>query len=300
MCQVKGICPTFFTLRSATSFEKTSLLKKGESWTMGVTPFADMTPEEFKTKVITDQCKHSFAKHQQLHDAKEKLYKGRRLDVTSPSSVNWVTAGKVTAVKNQGSCGSCWSFSTTGSIESRTAIHDNAAPISLSEQELVDCDTNDHGCQGGSMAYGMMYDEEHNGLCMESAYPYHPSQGTCQSSTCQHYDPVKGYEMVYGGESGLETAVAAGPVSIAIEADQMSFQLYTGGVFTGSCGTSLDHGVLAVGYDNDYSGGSYWLVKNSWGATWGESGYIRMCKDCDKNGSQGQCGIAAQPVYPQI
>jgi len=142
------------------------------------------------------------------------------------------------------------------------------------------------------------YAEDHNGLCLESEYSYHATQGTCVSSSCTHYSPVSDYNSVFQGESYLETAVAAGPVSIAIQANQMAFQLYTGGVFSGTCGTQLDHGVLAVGYDN--SGESYWLVKNSWGASWGESGYIRMCKDCDKNGSSGQCGIAQAAVYPII
>merc|ERR1719208_336395 len=115
-------------------------------------------------------------------------------------------------------------------------------------------------------------------------YPYEAVDGTCTSSSCTHYDAISGYQDVNFGESSLEAAVAQGPVSIAIEADQMSFQLYTGGVFSGSCGTSLDHGVLAVGYGTD-DDGDYWIVKNSWGSSWGESGYIRLCRDCDKNGS---------------
>lgn len=273
---------------------------KGLSWTLGVTPFADMTPKEFKDMVVTDQCKDSFQKDAKLIKAKNKLLQGRRRAIVdNPSSVDWDTAGKVTNVKNQGSCGSCWSFSTTGGIESRTAIANNASPVSLSEQELVDCDTNDHGCNGGSMVYGIMYSEEHDGLCTESEYPYKAVAGTCMSSGCDHVSPTTGYEIVYGGESALETAVAAGPVSIAIEADQMAFQLYTGGVFSGSCGTALDHGVLVVGYGTD-AGQKYWKVKNSWGASWGESGYIRMCKECGKNGSDGECGIADLPVYPKI
>jgi len=213
--------------------------------------------------------------------------------------VDWVAQGKVSDVKNQGSCGSCWSFSTTGCIEARTAIANGATPISLSEQELVDCDDNDNGCEGGAMQNGFVYAMEHNGLCLESAYPYTATDGTCKSSSCTHYSPVSSYKSLSYGESYLEEAVAEGPVSVAIEADQMTFQLYAGGVLDGSCGTSLDHGVLAVGYSND-SSEPYWKIKNSWGSSWGEAGYIRLCKNCGKNGSAGQCGLAADASYAVI
>jgi len=240
-----------------------------------------------------------FQKNAKLNRAKSKLDKGRRrlASVNTPSSVDWVASGKVSDVKNQGQCGSCWSFSTTGAIESRCAIANGGSPLSLSEQELVDCDTRDDGCNGGAMQNGFLYAEEHSGLCLESAYPYTAAGGTCKSSSCTHYDEIQSYTSVSSGESNLEAAVAEGPVSIAIEADQMSFQLYSGGVLTASCGTALDHGVLAVGYDNDYST-PYWKVKNSWGATWGEDGYIRLCKGCGKNGEEGECGLAADASYP--
>merc|ERR1719232_445353 len=201
-----------------------------------------MTPEEFKNKVVGNYCEPRFKKTKDSHAAKTKLHEGRRRVVLdnlkgNPSSVNWNTAGKITAVKNQGSCGSCWAFSTTGAIEGRTAIHDNAKPVSLSEQELVDCSTRDAGCNGGAMQDGFLYDEEHNGLCLESDYAYRAVAGTCMSSYCTHHSPVSSYNSVYTGEEYLEAAVADGPVSIAFEADQMSFQLYSSGVFSGTCGT---------------------------------------------------------------
>jgi len=280
---------------------------EGHSYTMGITPFADMTAEEFKQKVVGQECKHDFDKKAKKNEAIEKLRTGRRRAVGgNPDKVNWVTAGKVTAVKNQGSCGSCWSFSTTGSIEGRTAIANNASPVSLSEQELVDCDKSDHACNGGSMDLGMEYAASNKGLCLESEYSYHAVAGTCVESSCTHHSPISSHTDVAFGEDALETAVAAGPVSIAIEADQSAFQLYTGGVLdSSSCGAGLDHGVLAVGYDNTASD-KYWIVKNSWGSSWGENGYIRFCKDCNKNclfGSfhcKGQCGIAAAAVFPVV
>lgn len=272
---------------------------EGHSWTLGLTPFADMTPEEFKTKVIGNECADNFEKNKKLKRAKAKLRQGRRMvSEGNPSSVDWVAQGKVTPVKNQGSCGSCWSFSTTGSIEARCAIAKNSSPISLSEQELVDCDQVDSGCNGGAMDNGFNYVVQNSGLCEESAYPYEAARGFCQSSTCTHYDAITGHvDVESGSSSALEDAVAKGPVSIAIEADQMSFQLYRGGVFSGDCGEGLDHGVLLVGYNNDASE-PYWKIKNSWGSSWGEQGYIRFCKDCDKNNGDGQCGLTLDASYP--
>jgi len=272
---------------------------EGKSWTLGLTPFADMTPEEFKTKVVGNECAESFEKNKKLKRAKAKLRQGRRMvSEGNPSSIDWVAQGKVTPVKNQQSCGSCWAFSTTGSIEARCAIAGNTSPVSLSEQELVDCDNVDNGCNGGAMDNGFNYAQQHSGLCEETAYPYFAVGGTCKSSSCTHYDAITGHiDVESGSASALESAVAKGPVSIAIEADQMSFQLYTSGVFSGDCGEGLDHGVLVVGYNND-ADEPYWKIKNSWGSSWGEQGYIRFCKNCGKNGGDGQCGLTLDASYP--
>merc|ERR1712187_747035 len=201
--------------------------------------------------------------------------------------------GAVTPVKNQGQCGSCWAFSTTGSTEGAWKIAGNSL-VSLAEQQLVDCDKVDSGCNGGLMDNGFSFLEK-NAACTESSYTYTARDGTCQASGCSVAIPqggVTGYKDV-SGESGLASAVQQQPVSVAIEADLSSFQLYSGGVMSGSCGTQLDHGVLAVGFGTD-GGVEYWKVKNSWGASWGESGYIRMKKGIN------QCGIANQPSYPVV
>lgn len=269
----------------------------GLTWEMGVTPFADLTADEFKNKT---SCMRGL---RQNHGERIKV-----LDEGAPSAIDWVSEGMVTPVKNQGQCGSCWAFSTTGAVESRAAIAAHASsPQSLSEQELVDCSLSmgNAGCNGGLMDYGFKYVEQNGGLCSETDYPYtaetHRFQCTSSRSACsQKYDPISSYSDVTSNSmSQLQSAVAQGPVSIAIEADQSAFQLYKKGVFDGRCGKNLDHGVLVVGYGTE-GGADFWKVKNSWGATWGEEGYIKLCKNCGKNQGAGQCGLLLQPSYPIV
>jgi len=273
---------------------------EGHSWKMGVTPFADLTPEEFKNKT---SCMGGLRKN---HGEAIKV-----LDESeAAASVDWDAEGMVTPVKNQGQCGSCWAFSTTGSVESRAAISAHAqSPTSLSEQELVSCSFSDgnNGCNGGLMDYGFKYVKAQGGLCSEADYPYTAANDRfqCQSSRAacsQKYDAISSYaDVTSNSMAQLEAAVTQGPVSIAIEADQSSFQLYKSGVFEGRCGKKLDHGVLVVGYGTDAeSGNDFWKVKNSWGGNWGEKGYIRLCKNCGKNQGAGQCGILLQPSYPIV
>ncbi|GMI86751.1 senescence-associated gene 12 [Hibiscus trionum] len=172
--------------------------------------------------------------------------------------------------------------------------------ISLSEQELVDCDTKgeDQGCQGGLMDDAFQFIQKNKGLTTESNYPYTGVDGTCNANQeANHAATINGFQDVpANSEDALQKAVANQPVSVAIDASGFEFQFYSGGVFTGSCGTQLDHGVTAVGYGEDDDGTKYWLVKNSWGTSWGEQGYIRMQRDVDAK--EGLCGIAMQASYP--
>lgn len=226
-----------------------------------------------------------------------------------PSSVDWVEQGAVTGVKDQGQCGSCWSFSTTGALEGAYYIK-NGVLKSFSEQQLVDCDNyanggRDHGCNGGLMDNAFTWISKNGGLCLESSYPY-VSGATKTSGTCQKTCSLvagskvaKYVDVTPNSDSAMMTALSMQPVSIAIEADQQTFQLYKSGVFTGTCGTNLDHGVLAVGYGSE-NGDDYYLVKNSWGTSWGQNGYIKLGRGSQYNKGSGQCGILMEGSYPLL
>jgi len=212
--------------------------------------------------------------------------------------VNWVTKGAVTAVKDQGQCGSCWSFSTTGSLEGEKFIKTGTL-TSLSEQNLIDCSTaeGNDGCNGGLMDSAFKYVISNKGIDTEASYPYTTSgPNSCKFKPADIGDTITSYkDVTRGSESALQTAVTQQPISVAIDASHNSFQLYSSGVYyEPACSTSsLDHGVLAVGYGTSASGTDYWLVKNSWGKNWGMSGYLQMSK-----GRNNNCGIATMASYP--
>jgi len=245
------------------------------------------------------------------HRSKEQLNQVRRSSASvhaapkdmssTPSSVDWTTVPNiVTPVKDQGNCGSCWSFSATGAIEGAYGLKtgSQACSTGFSEQELVSCDTVDAGCNGGWMDDAFAFAMK-SGLPTETNYPYTSgksgSSGKCESGhTFVSGSAPKGYtDVTPGSVSAMTSAVAQQPVSIAIQANQKDFQMYKSGVLTGTCGQRLDHGVLNVGYGTWTDGTPYWKVKNSWGTSWGMAGYILIEKsDADK------CGVLDAASYP--
>jgi len=257
------------------------------TWTVELNKFADMSRGEFKNIYL------GYKPELRRNARNPVTLRNLQVGAYPSGSLDWQAKGAVTGIKDQGQCGSCWAFSTTGSVEGIVQIA-HGHLTSLSEQQLMDCSVAEGnlGCAGGLMDNAFKYVEK-SGLCTEAAYPYTAKDGTCKSSSCTMSadSKITGYKDVAHTENSLGASVDNQPVSVAIEADQSGFQLYKSGVFCGVCGTNLDHGVLAVGYGTD-AGSNYWKVKNSWGTSWGEQGYIRMCRDSDK------CGIANEPSYP--
>jgi cathepsin L len=246
--------------------------------TVEINFLADMTKEE---------------KKKMLGYKGTKTYNATVLEETLEDEVNWVTKGAVTPVKNQGQCGSCWSFSTTGAVEG--AMFKKTGKLqSYSEQQLVDCSGSygNMGCNGGLMDNAFKYIEKYP-LELESEYGYTARQGSCHYSASKGVGQVRSFtDVPQNSVSQLKAAIAKGPVSVAIEADQYAFQGYRSGVITSGCGQQLDHGVLAVGYGT-LNGTPYFLVKNSWGASWGDKGYVRIGAT-----SSNVCGILSAASYP--
>ena len=218
-----------------------------------------------------------------------------------PFQVDWRKNHKVSSVKNQEKCGGCWAFSSSGAVESAWAIQHNVV-YNLSQQELIDCSTDygNKGCSGGSMDLGFKYIID-NGLCTNQSYPYQAMDQECQKDQCTSVVNISNYgDLDPNDELNLKRGVAKQPVSVAIQANKRSFQLYQSGIYSDlECGTQLDHGVLVIGYGFDLETDiPYWIIKNSWGKEWGENGYIRIQRNVDDQ--RGLCGIAMQPSIPII
>jgi len=278
--------------------------KQNHTYTLGMNEMGDMTHEEFKAaKLGYKHIDRSYARSKNTADLKQKKVAGKPAcpaPASSVASVDWVAKGAVTPIKNQGQCGSCWSFSTTGSVEGDVFIEAGVL-TSLSEQQLVDCSTaqGNEGCNGGLMDNAFQYIIANGGLTTENGYPYTATgPNTCNVVTPLASTITSYCDVTSGSESALEAAVAQQPVSVAIEADQSCFQFYSGGVMSDpSCGTQLDHGVLAVGFGVYQGSTKYWNVKNSWGTSWGLSGYIMLGREVAGQ-PLGVCGIASEPSFP--
>eukprot|EP01129_Flabellula_baltica_P007891 TRINITY_DN30_c1_g1_i2.p1 TRINITY_DN30_c1_g1~~TRINITY_DN30_c1_g1_i2.p1 ORF type:complete len:334 (-),score=85.08 TRINITY_DN30_c1_g1_i2:52-1023(-) len=265
--------------------------RQNKGFTVAMNQFGDMTASEFADLYNNFAMPANRTLTADVHEY-NPLYE-------MAGTVDWRTKGVVTAVKNQGQCGSCWAFSTTGSTEGQHALATGKL-VSLSEQNLVDCSTSfgNNGCNGGLMDNGFRYIISNKGVDTESSYPYTARDGSCKFSAAHVGATLSSYTDVKSqSESSLQSAVSSiGPVSVAIDASHSSFQFYSSGVYyEPSCSpTQLDHGVLAVGYGSE-NGQDYWIVKNSWGASWGQNGYILMARNRNNN-----CGIATMASYPKV
>lgn len=267
-------------------------LDNNQTFTMDINQFTDLTSEEFKKLYLTNLNSDNRNYGCEIFSTNSSK--------NTPDSIDWREKGAVTSVKDQGQCGSCWTFSSTGSAEGALAIATGKL-INLSEEQLVDCAKGilygSNGCSGGSMEGADKYLIKY-GQCSDSEYPYTSGNGV--SGPCKSCNPVAKFtscsNVKQNDQISLKVAVSRQPISVAIEADTRYFQSYSTGVLTSiDCGTELDHGVLIVGYGEE-NNIAYWLVKNSWGTTWGESGYVKILRS-DSNNDPGICGIAMDPSF---
>merc|ERR1719240_1501456 len=248
----------------------TSENAKGNKYTLGVNQFAHLTNEEFKAQYTGGQGGSAIGP--------DDAHLGELEIGEIASNVDWSTdRSVVNPVKDQGQCGSCWAFSAVGTVERAYAVAAGKLG-SYAEQQLVDCDTRSDGCSGGYNQYGISY-IGNTGVASESGYPYTARDGTCRSSVSKALakGAIAGYNSVSKNNAGLQSALNSVPVSVTVDADN-SWQLYRSGVLSQSCGVfgQIDHAVIAVGYDTS---ASTFKIRNSWGASWGEGGYVRIAND---------------------
>jgi len=257
------------------------------TYTVGLNQFSDLTEEEFIAKYT------GFAPVDST-DGIPHVNVGDRQD-----EINWVTSGNVADVKNQGQCGSCWAFSAIGAVESAWNLAGNKL-VTLSEQQLVDCSSaqGNHGCNGGLMNNAFKYIVKAKGVESEKDYPYEAKDLKCRFDVSKVTATIRNYVVIQQNDcDGLLHAVTRQPVSIGIAAN--AIMSYQSGIFNSPrCGTQLNHGVVTVGYGKDGTQ-EYWIVRNSWGASWGEKGYIRFARD-DNKSEPGMCGICMAASYPVV
>ncbi|KAM7257644.1 hypothetical protein ACFE04_013385 [Oxalis oulophora] len=261
------------------------------SYTVSLNGFADLTHHEFKTSKLG--LAKARVEVDQRFDLGEPIYEEGEI----PDSLDWRKKGAVTSVKDQGNCGGCWAFSATGAIEGINEIVTGSL-VSLSEQELIDCDRKyNEGCGGGLMNYAYQFVVDNHGINTEQEYPFVGRDRTCNEDKLKrNVVTIDGYRDVPSyNEKKLLQAVAMQPVSVGICGSERAFQMYSKGVFTGPCETALDHAVLIVGYGSE-NGVDYWIVKNSWGTHWGMNGYILMQRNSGI--PTGLCGINMLASYP--
>nr|GMC70039.1 senescence-specific cysteine protease SAG12-like [Ipomoea batatas] len=271
-----------------------------KGYKLGVNKFADLTNDEFRQSHLVGYVTRRNQKPERFMSASKSKHFRYANATNLPSTVDWRKKGAVTPIKDQGECASCWAFAVVATVE---GIHKlkTGNLVSLSEQELVDCDRKSYGCDGGFPEYAFQFIVNNNGLTTEENYPYKGEDRVCNSKkTASKAARISGYEKVPAkNETALMQAVAHQPVLLEINGGDFHFQFYEKGVFSGKCKPELDHAVTAVGYGATAgTGKKYWVIKNSWGKTWGENGYMRIRRNYKDK--KGLCGLAKAAFYPTI
>jgi len=279
--------------------------RANNTWMMGHNAMSHMTLDEIRQSRGQIPNLKEHAKCPLTHDAPEAGVQ------SLPDAVDWRGSGAVTPVKNQGGCGSCWSFSSTGSLEGAffKKYGKQPSPNGFSEQNLVDCVDGGGGCGGGRQDNAFQWMKGNGGLCSEVDYPYEGTNGQCRTSTCTVVDgsDVVDCVGVVNTEAALQSAVAQQPVSVVVNGDP--FARFSGGVITSGCSSQPDHAVLVVGYGTDESidcdvppakGCPYWIVKDSYGADHAENGYVKVQRGGWPAQWGGMCGILIMPLYPVL
>lgn len=276
---------TVFKANLAESNSKNKNAKTVESAQFGPTPFSDFTPEEFKARYLSSL---KVSEETKPNPSEVYLPKPRNLQSSSlPETFDWRNYGVVSSVKNQGYCGGCWAFSAAANIEGQYAIK-HGYIYSFSEQQMLDCDSNNYGCQGGIMNVAFDYVKNAGGLEPYNYYPFTGTQGYCQANSNYFVAKVTGYNCLNSNneEQLKQYLYETGPISITMNAS--TIMNYTGGVYDvpySECPYAPDHGVTLVGYGVTSGGLPYWTIKNSWGSSWGENGYFRIAR------GSGLCGV---------
>ena len=284
---------------------------QGYTYTLGDSPFADLTNEEFTTSRLcggmtpvdmsdvhvatTEELKRQailFSATSVANLGGVSTQATNELDIDD-AEASWTIHPNMTPVREQYDCAAGWAFAAVGSTETRYSFR-QIKTIQLSAQQLIDCDFTSHGCEGGSIERAFKYIKKHR-ICKESKYPYTAEVGDCREETCNTeytIDAINTVPMDHGRD--MKWAIAGGPIASAIDASSVHFQLYSGGIFNNPhvCTTNTTHGILIVGF-----GPNYWHVRNSWGHTWGENGYFKIRYDAT---GEGLCGINKQVLYPTV